>query len=120
MSLTVESLKELWTQEFLPNIRKEIRKEIDSLKTRLLDLNRRFDEIEKSQNFISKQYDTVISTIKNLKEHNEGVKSQVQEIEEDINKLRNDGYSVEVKLDELEQYARRDSLEIIGIPASRT
>ena len=86
MNLTVESLKELWTQEFLPNIRKEIRKE-----TRLLDLNKRFDEIEKSQNFISKQYDTVISTIKNLKEHNEGVKSQVQEIEEDINKLRNDG-----------------------------
>ena len=81
MNLTVESLKELWTQEFLL-IRKE---------TRLLDLNKRFDEIEKSQNFISKQYDTVISTIKNLKEHNEGVKSQVQEIEEDINKLRNDG-----------------------------
>ena len=58
MNLTVESLKELWTQEFLPNIRKEIRKEI--------------------QNFISKQYGTVILTIKNLKENNEGVKSQVQ------------------------------------------
>ncbi|XP_068680071.1 UPF0134 protein MPN_137-like [Montipora foliosa] len=109
MSLTVESLKELWTQEFLPNIRKEIRKEIDSLKARLLDLNKRFDEIEKSQNFISKQYDTVISTIKNLKERNEGVKGQIQEIEEDINKLGNDGYSVEVKLDKLTPYARRDS-----------
>ena len=40
MSLTVESLKELWAKEFLPNIRKEIRLEIDSLKASLLDLNK--------------------------------------------------------------------------------
>ena len=84
------------------------RKEIDSLKASLLDLKKRFDEIEKSQNFISKKYDTVLSTIKDVKEHNEGVKSQIKEIKEDINKLGNDGFNVEVKLDELEQYARRD------------
>ena len=116
MSLTVESLKELWAKEFLPNIRKEIRKEIDSLKASLLDLKKRFDEIEKSQNFILKKYDTVVSTIKDVKEHNEGVKSQIKEIKEDINKLGNDGFNVEVKLDELEQYARQDCLEITGIP----
>ena len=92
------------------------RKEIDSLKASLLYLKKRFDEIEKSQNFISKKYDTVISTIKDVKEHNEGVKSQIKEIKEDINKLGNDGFNVEVKLDELEQYARRDCLEITGIP----
>ena len=53
-----------------------------------------------------------------VKEHNEGVKSQIKEIKEDINRLRlgNDGFNVEVKLDELEQYARRDCLEITGIP----
>ena len=79
----MESLKELWTKEFLPTTRKEIRKEIALLKASLLDLSIRFDEIEKSQSFISKKYDTVISTIKNLKEHNEGEKTQIQEIEED-------------------------------------
>ena len=77
MSLTVESLKELWAKEFLPNIRKEIRNEIDSLKASLHDLKRKFDEIEKSQSFISKKYDTVISTIKDVKEHNEGVKAKL-------------------------------------------
>ena len=51
-----------------------------------------------------------------VKEHNEGVKRQIKEIKEDINKLGNDGFNVEVKLDELEQYARRDCLEITGIP----
>ena len=116
MSLTVERLKELWAKEFVPNIRKEIRKEIDSLKASLLDLEKRFDEIEKSQSFISKKYDTVISAIKDVKEHNEGVKIQIKEIEEDINKLSNDGFNVEVKLDELEQYARRECVEITGIP----
>ena len=116
MSLKVESLKELWAKEFLPNIRKEIRKEIDSLKASLLDLKKRFYEIEKSQSFISQKYDTMISAIKDVKEHNEGVKSQIKEIKEDINKLGNDGFNVEVKLDELEQYARRDCLEITGIP----
>ena len=74
----MESLKELWAKEFLPNIRKELRKEIDSLKDSLLDLETRFDEIEKSQSFISKKYDTVISAIKDVKEHNEGVKSQIK------------------------------------------
>ena len=58
----------------------------------------------------------MVSTIKDVKEHNEGVKSQIKEIKEDINKLGNDGFNVEVKLDELEQYARRDCLEITGIP----
>ena len=51
-----------------------------------------------------------------VKENNEGVKSQIKEIKEDINKLGNDGFNVEVKLDELEQYARGDCLEITGIP----
>ena len=63
MRLTVESLKELRAKEVLPNMRKEIRQEIDSLKASLLDLKKRFDEIEKSQNFISEKHDTVISTI---------------------------------------------------------
>ena len=50
----------------------------------------------------------MISAIKDVKEHNEGVKSQIKEIKEDINKLGNDGFNVEVKLDELEQYARNN------------
>ena len=44
------------------------------------------------------------------------MKSQIKEIKEDINKFSNDGFNVEVKLDELVQYARRGCLEITGIP----
>ena len=38
--MSLESLKELWAKEFLPNMRKEIRLEIDSLKASLLDLKK--------------------------------------------------------------------------------
>ena len=65
---------------------------------------------------LSKKYNTVISTIKDVKEHNKGVKSQIKEIKEDINKLGNNGFNVEVNLDELEQYAQRDCLKITGNP----
>ena len=44
------------------------------------------------------------------------MKSQIKEIKKDINKFGNDGFNVEVKLDELEQNARRGCLEIAGIP----
>ena len=56
----------------------------------------------------------MILTIKEVKEHNEGVKSQIKVIKEDINKLSNDGFNVEVKLDELDQYARRHCLKLTG------
>ena len=112
-SLTWESLKDLWSNEFLPNIRMEIRTEFESLKANICDLNKRFDELEKAQSFILKQYDTGLSTVKDIKEHNENVKSQ---IEKNVNNLGKDDYDLLVKLDELEQYARRDCLEITVIP----
>ncbi|PFX18415.1 hypothetical protein AWC38_SpisGene17219 [Stylophora pistillata] len=108
MSLTVKSLKELWAKEIFPNIREEIRKEVDSLNAGLQDLRKRFEEIEKSQDFISKKCDTVILTIMDVKEHKGSLKGDVRVIKEDIGKLGNDYLNVEIQLDELEQYARRD------------
>ena len=41
---------------------------------------------------------------------------RAHQIEQDIVNLNNNGYIVEVKLDELEEYTQRDCLEITGIP----
>lgn len=89
-------LKDLWAKEFLPNIWMEIRNKFESLKASIQNLKRGFDELEKSRIFIS-------STIKDLKEHNEGVRGQIQQIEENISNLGSNDYRVEVKLDKLEQ-----------------
>ena len=108
MSLTLESLREVWNKEFLPNIRSEIRKELDSLNSQL-----RFNELEKSQNFISTKYDTVMEAIQALKKQNQSVQNQIHTIEENVSALNSNGYD---ELDELKQYGRRDCLEITGIP----
>ena len=60
--------------------------------------------------------DTILSTVKDIQEHNESVNSQIQQIEKNIYNLGKDDYNLFVKLEELEQHARRDRLEVTGIP----
>ena len=113
MSLIVGSLKELWAKEFLPNIRKEIHKEIDSLKPgpqKKVKWNWKVPEC-----YFKEIQHCTIWTIKDITEHSEDVESQIKDIKEDINKLGNDGFNVQVRLDELEQYAQRDCLKITSI-----
>jgi len=85
----------------------EIRTEFELLKAgiHVHDLNKRFDKLDKAQSFILKRYHTVLSTVKDIKEHNEDIKSQIQQIEKNINNLGKDDDNLLVKLDELEQYA---------------
>ena len=114
MSLIVGSLKELWAKEFLPNIRKEIHKEIDSLKPRPQKKVKRNWKVPKC--YFKEIQHCTIWTIKDITEHSEGMESQIKDIKEDINKLGNDGFNVQVRLDELEQDAQRDCLKITSIP----
>ena len=61
--LTVEAFKELWTNELLPSIKKEICSELADVKRNLIKLSSKCDEIEQSQNFLSDQYDTILQTL---------------------------------------------------------
>ena len=58
--LTIEAFKELWTNELLPSIRKEICSELADVKRDLAKLSTKCNEIEQSQNFLSDQYDTIL------------------------------------------------------------
>ena len=123
-------MKEVWTSEFLPNIRDEIRKvtgpmeasitklntkihnirqeihqELEPLKAIISDLSKKFEAIETSQKFISSQYDAVLSTVQDVKKQNQGTENRVQRIEEGMSDLSKDSYDLEAKLDELEQSA---------------
>ena len=60
--LSIHNLQKLWNEEFLPNIRQEIKAEILALKSSIDALTERCDVLEKSQDFISKKYDTVVET----------------------------------------------------------
>ena len=58
----------------------------------------------------------MMEAIQALKKQNQSVENQIHTIEENASALNSSGYDIEVKLDELEQYGRRDCLEITGIP----
>ena len=56
-NLTTDALRMLWTDEFLPSIRKEFKTEIDKVKEEISVLTAKCIEIEASHTFLSKEYD---------------------------------------------------------------
>ena len=66
-NLSAKELQRLWRDEFLPSIRREIKTEILELKSSIKALSERCNAIEKSQDFVSKKYDTAIAALQSVK-----------------------------------------------------
>ena len=116
-----------WLQGF--TIRHEIKTEILELKSSIKALTERCNELEKSQDFVSKKYDTAIAALQSVKSEISNLDKKhttiVNSLEEKLGELagtidRQDQslYRVECALDETQQYLRRDCLEINGVPIS--
>eukprot|EP00794_Sanderia_malayensis_P008540 gene8540-biopygen6837 len=85
---------------------------------KLSDLDRRVKSVETSAEFISKQYDSqrkttdyVLKSQANLEKENEDLKKQIKVLENNHEKQK-------MALNDLEQYGRRDCIEISGVPPS--
>ena len=120
MSLTQEAFKELWKKQLLPEIRREFRSDSEALKQSMTELSKKFDQIETSQKYLSSQYDSILAAIGEIKKQVQHVENQTDETWSEINKMKGETYDMEVRLDELAQYSRRDCLEITGIPVVPT
>ena len=127
--LSAKELRRIWNDEFLPSIRREIKNEILELKSSIKALTERCNELEKSQDFVSKKYDTAIAALQSVKSEISNLDKKhttiVNSFEEKLGELagttdRQDQslYRVESALDETQQYLRRDCLEINGVPIS--
>ncbi|XP_074628648.1 uncharacterized protein LOC141886387 [Acropora palmata] len=127
--LSAEELRRIWNDEFLPRIRREIKTEILELKSSIKALTERCNELEKSQDFVSKKYDTAIAALQSVKSEISNLDKKhttiVNSLEEKLGELagttdRQDQslYRVESALDETQQYLRRDCLEINVVPIS--
>lgn len=115
--LTVASFRELWKNEFLPEIKKEITSANASLYNEIRDLNKRLVDIEKAQSFVSEKYDQLLEIIKVTKMQLQQVENKLKDEAKSIANLKSSDYENMVSIDELQQYQRRDCLEIIGIPS---
>ena len=127
--LSAKELRRIWNDEFLPSIRREIKTEILELKSSIKALTERCNELQKSQDFVSKKYDTAIAALQSVKSEISNLDKKhttiVNSLEEKLGELagtidRQDQslYRVESALDETQQYLRRDCLEINGVPIS--
>ena len=125
--LSADQLRGMWKDEFLPSIRREIKAEIQALKSSIKLLTERCDAMEQSQDFISKKYDTVIQALQSTKGDTTKLDNKYKEITDLLEEKRDELaqtthkheetlYRIECSLDETQQYLRRDCLEVTGVP----
>lgn len=125
--LSADQLRGMWKDEFLPSIRREIKTEIQALKSSIKRLTERCDAMEQSQDFISKKYDTVIQALQSSKCETKKLDNKYKEITDLLEEKRDELaqttrkhedvlYRIECSLDETQQYLRRDCLEVTGVP----
>lgn len=115
-ALTKESFLELWRKELLPNIKNEIAVQTQAIKEELSDLKERMKSIEKAQEFLSSKYDSVSQVLQSIKKQLASTEKSVIKQQDEMLKLQTKVSEVDAIVDELQQYSRRDCLEISGIP----
>ena len=122
-NLSAKEFRRIWKDEFLPSIRREMKTKLLELKSSIKALTERCNAIEKSQDFVSKKYDTAIAALQSFKSQSANLDKKYSTItnsleEKGNNKQDQSLYRVECALHETQQYLRRDCLEIIGVPIS--
>ena len=119
--LNVNDLRKIWKEEFLPSIKRELKSELEALRTSIKTA--RVNGIEKSLSFISEKYESVLKTLKSLNQTTNTLGKKDAELTkiadslaERANRVEQAVYRIDCAIDEVQQYSRRDCLEITGIP----
>ena len=118
--LNVNDLRKIWKEEFLPSIKRELKSELEALRTSIKTA--RVNGIEKSLSFIWEKYESVLKTLKSLKQTAKTLGKKDAELTkiadslaERANRVEQAVYRIDGAIDEVQQYSRRDCLEITGI-----
>ena len=96
-------------KELIEAIKKEFMEEISALKAEV-------NELRNSQAFISQQYDDLKSEYSKVLTANKEKKKEIDNLKSDSANLKMQGVKEIEKVDALEQYGRRQNLEIVGVP----
>lgn len=97
------------TYEDVYNLVSEIRKDIKGVETNLgKSVNSAFEELKETKSLVCKQSEEITALLE-----------LVNKLSTENTELKNKVSSLECRLDDLEQYSRRDTIEIHGIPAER-
>ena len=114
--LTVEEFRKMWRTEFLPSMRREVKLEIETLSANIRVLTGRCNQIEQSIQFLSDKDDSVVAIIQATKKQIAEVEAGVKEQADQIFELQEVDYEKDCTIDAIQQYLRRDCIQITGIP----
>lgn len=114
--LTVEAFKIMWKNELLPSITVEIKAEIAQMRVDVKSLVTRCDKIEQSQSFISDKYDQMLESIKTRKLQAQSTDGKIAKLSATVDEMVQKSPTRDAAIDDIQQYLRRDCLEVNGIP----
>ena len=125
-ALTKADLMELWQKQFLPSIRKEIQTEckeiMNNIREQIMksvrEVKDKCQQIERSQEFLSTKYEQMMDTTQATKKQIEITLSKVRNQDDSIGSMKKQIDDIYCQIDEMQQYTRRDCIEIIGVPKS--
>ena len=106
--LSVESFTKLWETTFLPSIRNEFKSETTNLRLEVKEIKDTFAEIEKSQKFLSNEFDNFTQSLQSTKKDLNDLSLKISNLQKQANQLDESNHNTEAALDELQQYIRRD------------
>ena len=86
------------------------------LESEIGKLNERHDHILGSVTYLASEYDDFLNEIKRINKQNSQLMQKMKNLEQIVTKFDNQQTNTEKQLEELEQYGRRENLEIHGIP----
>ena len=115
-TLTKDLLMEVWRTELLPSIRKEIKSQLGEIKSEIKDLRAKCSQIEKSQEYLSSKYDQVVQSIQTIKKQVDASHTKINQQDDVLTNVQRSMDDIYAELDEMQQYSRRDCLELNGIP----
>ena len=114
MTSVVNKLDEI--EKKLASIEKGNQDYRNNLDSKLNHLLKELEFIQESQSVLSDKYDTLFLSYKENKQNLIELKKENQELKVELNLLKDQFNLSETAINDLEQYSRRDCLEINGIP----
>ena len=108
---TTEEFRKMWKTKLLPNKRRKVKLEVETLSANIRTLTDRCNQIEKSIQFLSDKYDSLLAIIQSTKKQIAEVEAGVKEHVDQISKLQEADYEKDCTIDEIQQYLRRDCID---------
>ena len=91
-------------------------RKLSGVNEQLLLMNKRLQESIDSLAFLSEKYDSVVQKLCEIEEANRLADLEVASLRNEVGELKNIAILNKQNLNDLEQYSRRDCLEIRGVP----